>query len=148
MGVYFIDGQDTNTASTTVLALNQPASALKRLKVGYLSAGSDVSADSAFEAVLQRISTAGTSTSVTPQKRDPADGAASAVAGEAHTSEPTYTANEIMLTINGHQRATFQWYAAPGREVVIPVTNNAGVGYQSITAASAFNQIVGMEFEE
>jgi hypothetical protein len=148
MGFYSAHGQDTNTANTTVLGVSQPASALKRLRISYVSAGSDATADNAFEAVLQRTTAAGTSTSVTPQKRDPADGAASAVAGQAHTVEPTYTSGEVVLSISGHQRSTFQWYAIPGHEIVVPVTNNAGVGFQIITVTAAFNQVVIFEWEE
>lgn len=148
MGAYIASGQDTSTAATTILGVSQPATALKRLKIGYLQIGSDVSADNAYEAALQRTTAAGTSTAVTPQPRDPADGAASAVAGQAHTVEPTYTAGAIQLSIFGHQRATFQWYAAPGREIVVPVTNAAGVGLQIITAVTAFNMGAVSEFEE
>lgn len=148
MGAYSIYGQDTNTASTTILQLRQPASALKRLKIHYVAAGSDASADSAWEAVLQRTTANGTSTSVTPQLLDPADGAASATAGAAHTVEPTYTSNAVMLSLAGHQRATLQWYAPPGAEIVIPVTNDAGIGFQSITAATPFNQVVTFHYSE
>lgn len=148
MGVYVIDGQDTSTAATTIISLSQPASALKRLKLNYLQIGSDATADNAYEAVIQRGTADGTSTAITPQPRDPADGAASAVAGEAHTVEPTYTANAIMLNVFGHQRATFQWYAAPGSEIIIPVTNDACVGLQIITVTTAFNMGVVMEFTE
>jgi hypothetical protein len=148
MAFYSAHGQDTNTASTTILGVSQPASALKRLKISYVSVGSDATADNAFSAVLQRTTAPGTSTSVTPQRRDPADGAASAVAGQAHTVEPTYTSGENVLSIAGHQRSTFQWYAIPGHEIVVPVTNNAGIGFKTITVTTAFNQVVIFEWEE
>lgn len=148
MGVYVLDGQDTNTASTTILSLSQPASALKRFRLGYVSAYSDATADNAYEAVVQRGTADGTFTSVTAQPRDPADGTASAVCGEAHSAEPTYTANAIQLSLGGHQRGLQQWYAAPGREIVIAVTNDAMVGFQIITVTTAFNQVVCFEYEE
>lgn len=148
MGKYVIDGQDTSTAATTILSVSQPASALKRIKVGYFEVGSDATADNAYELVLQRGTADGTFTSVTAQPRDPADGTASAVCGEAHSGEPTYTANAIQLNVFAHQRATFQWYAAPGAEIVIPVTNDAMLGSQVITVTTAFNMGNVMEFEE
>jgi len=149
MGNYNVSGQDTNTAATTIVAINQPASALKRLKIYYASVGSDASADSSAETVLQRITTTGTvGSSITPQLLDPADGAASAVAGQAHSVEPTYTAGAIMLSFFGHQRATLQWYAPPGGEIVVPVTNNAGIGVQSITAATPYNMGVVLQYSE
>lgn len=148
MGVYVIDGQDTNTADTTVLSLNQPASALKRIKVHYVQIGSDATADNAAEVVVQRTTDEGTNTDVVPQPRDAADGTASAIAGEAHSVEPTYTAAAIQLNIFAHQQATYQWYAAPGAEIIIPVTNNAGLGVKAITAATPWNMGVVMEFTE
>ncbi len=113
-----------------------------------MQVGSDASADNAFEAALRRTTAAGTSTAYTPVARDPADGAASAVFGYAHTVEPTYTSGADVLPIFAHQRATFQWYAAPGHDIVIAVTNAAGVGYIVVTAATAFNQGVSIEWEE
>lgn len=148
MGAYIAAGQATSTAAKTILGVSQPATALKRIKVGYVQIGSDASADSAFELVIQRTTAAGTSTAVTPQLRDPADGAASAVSGQAHSVEPTYTANALMLSVFGHQRSTFQWYAAPSHEIVVPVSNNAGLGAQVITSATPFNMGVVMEWEE
>lgn len=148
MRTYVIDGQDTCTADTTIIGVSQPATALKRLAIKYLQVGSDATADNAYEAVLQRTTAAGTSTAVTPQPRDPADGAASAAAGEAHSVEPTYTANAIQLSIFGHQRGTFQWYAAPGSEIIVAVSNNAGVALRIITVTTAFNMGSVIEFEE
>ena len=148
MGNYNVSGQDTCTAATTIIGINQPASALKRLKLFYVSTGSDATADNAVEAVVQRITTTGTSTAITPQLLDPADGAASAVAGQAHTVEPTYTAGAIMLSIFSHQRGTFQWYAPPGGEIVVPVTNNAGLGLQIITVTTGYNMGAVFQFAE
>lgn len=148
MGRYVLTGNDTNTAATTQASISQPASALKRIKIGYVEVGSDASADAAFKSFLQRTTAAGTSTAATPQLRDGADGAASAVAGINHSVEPTYTANAVMLAIAGHQRSTFQWYAAPGAEIIIPLTNNAGIGLLSSVAATPFNQVFCIEFEE
>ncbi len=149
MGAYFGFGQDTNTASTTVVQVRQPATALKRLKVNVVLVGSDASADNAYEASLKRTTANGTDGSTfTPVPRDPADGAASATFGVAHSAEPTYTAGSDCLVVFGHQRSTFQWYAAPGHDIVIPVTNAAGLGYLVNTAAVAFNQGVTLEWEE
>ena len=152
MGVYSGFGQDTSTADTTIVQLKQPASALKRLKIRYVEAGSDASADSAYEAVLQRTSTAGSGGSaLTAYPRDPADGAASGVFRYADSVEPTYPDTYpagVHLPVFGHQRSTFQWYAMRGAEIIIPVTNDAGVGFRSKTSATAFNLGVCLEWEE
>lgn len=150
MAKYAIDGQDTNTASTTILGVNADATTARRQKVYYVECGSDATpADNAAEYVLQRYTAAGTSTPVTPQALDPADAAALADAGEAHTGEPTYTANAILLAWMQNQRATYQWFAPPGGELVIPATASNGLGVQVITVAgSAVNTGVCVHFEE
>lgn len=149
MGAYKGWGQDTSTPSTTIIQLKQPATALKRLKTTNINIGSDVSADSAFEAVIKRSTDAGTpGSSFTPTKHDPADGAASGVFNVAHSVEPAYTANSELLAIFAHQRAGFQWVALPGHELVIPVTNDAGIGLFINTAAAPFNMGASFEWEE
>ena len=149
MGAYSGFGQDTSTENTTIIQIKQPSTALKRIKIGYLQIGSDASADSAYEARMQKTTTGGTPGSTfTPIARDPADGATSGVFNVAHSAEPTYTANAIHLPIFAHQRSTFQWYASPGHEIVIPVTNDAGIGLQVITSATPFNMGATMEWEE
>lgn len=132
---YSIDGQDTNTAATTILELRSTTAI--RPAIYDLISGSDATpADNAAEYNLQRTTTAGTSTAVTPQALDSGDPTATATAGEAHSAEPTYTANAIMLNYMHNQRATFRWVAAPDGEIVLPAAAN-GVGIQSITVAGS-----------
>ena len=98
---------------------------------------------------LQRYTVDGTATAVTPTPLDAADAAALSEAGEAHSIEPTYTANLILLQFMANQRATFQWYAAPGYEFVLPATADSGAGLLSVTVAgSAINVGVCIHFEE
>lgn len=145
---YSIDGQDTNTAATTILGLTSAATV--RPRIYDLIVGSDATpADNAAEYVLQRYTAAGTSTSVTPKGLDPSDPAALASAGEAHSAEPTYTADAIMLQWAQNQRATFRWVAAPMGEIILPATAANGVGVQVIgIAGSAVNTNVTMHYEE
>lgn len=145
---YSIDGQDTNTAATTLIGLTSAATV--RPKIYDLVLGSDATpADNAAEYVLQRYTAAGTSTGVTPQALDPGDPAALASAGEAHTVEPTYTANAIMLQWAQNQRLTFRWVAAPMGEIILPATAANGVGVQVIgTAGSAVNTNCTIHYEE
>lgn len=145
---YSIDGQDTNTAGTSILGLTSAATV--RPRVYDLIVGSDATpADNAAEYVLQRYTAAGTSTSVTPQALDSGDPASLCSAGEAHSVEPTYTANAILLQFALNQRATFRWVAAPGGEIVLPATAANGVGLQVISiAGSAINVNACIHFEE
>lgn len=149
MGAYHGFGKDTSTAATTIAQLKQPATALKRLKITYVEIGSNASADSAYEASLKKTTTAGTPGSTfTPIARDPADGAASGVFNVAHSAEPTYTASADQLAIFSHQRATFQWYAMKGHEIVIPSTNDAGIGLLVNVSANPFVMGASIEWEE
>lgn len=145
---YSIDGQDTNTADTTILGLTSATTI--RPRIYDLVMGSDATpADNAGEYVIQRTTGAGTSTSVTPTALDPGDPAATAAAGEAHSSEPTYTANAILLQWAQNQRATFRWVAAPGGEIVLPATAANGIGLRVIgIAGSAVNMNCTIHFEE
>ena len=144
---YVIDGEDTNTASTTILELRSTTAI--RPKVFDFLLSSDASpADNAADYALQRTTTAGTSTAVTPQLLDPGDPAATATAGKAHSGEPTYTANALMLHVACNQRATFRWVAVPGREIVLPAAAN-GLGLQVLTNnTSAVNVGSTIYYEE
>lgn len=146
---YSIDGQDTNTAATTILGLTSASTI--RPEVYDLIMGSDATpADNSGEYVLQRYTAAGTAGSaVTPRPLDPADPASLASAGEAHSGEPTYTANLIMLQWAQNQRATFRWVPAPGGEIKLPATAANGIGLQVIgIGGSAVNMNACMHFNE
>lgn len=143
---YSIDGQDTNTAATTLLELRSTTAI--RPAVYDVVIGSDATpADAAVELNLQRTTTAGTSTSVTPQALDSGDPAATATAGEAHSAEPTYTANAILLNVMLNQRATFRWVCAPEGELVLPAAAN-GLGVLSVTVTTTFNTGVTVHYNE
>ncbi len=148
MARYSVDGQDTNTAATTILGIT--GSAAVRPKIYDMMLGSDATpADNAAEYVLQRDSTAGTVTAVTPAPLDPLTSAAVTTAGEAHSAEPTYTANLILLQWAQNQRATYRWVAAPGGELVAIATAAYGIGLQVIgIAGSAVNMNCTIHFEE
>ena len=122
------------TASTTlsVGVINADATRPRRLEWYDIVVGSEAAAaDNPFLWVFQRCTAAGTSTAVALQKLDPADAATEQDAGQNHTVEPTYTANEILLDIPLNQRATFRWIATEGGRIVSPATASNGVGIQT-----------------
>jgi hypothetical protein len=144
---YSIDGQDTNTAGTSILGLTSAATI--RPRIYDVIVGSDAApADNAAEYVIQRYTAAGTATAVTPFALDPADPASLAAAGEAHSVEPTYTSNAILLHFALNQRATFRWVAAPGGELVMPATAANGAGLNVTNVSSATNCNVCFHYEE
>lgn len=150
MARYSIDGQGIAEATGTPTLIILTGSAAIRPKIYDMTVGSDATpADNAYEFVLQRTTAAGTSTAITPQKLDPLTSAAVATAGEVHTVEPTYTANEIVLQWAQNQRATYRWVAAPGGELIFAAAAAAGIGMQTITVAgSGVNINVTQHFEE
>jgi len=139
----------TTAGSDTIIQLLQPASALKRLAVGFLEFHSDATADNAYTIMVKRITAAGSGgTTFTPTLFDPADGAASAVVRINDTTDPTITASSQLLQLGGHQRSTVMWYAPDGGEIIVPVTNNAGLVTQCTTVTAGFNQVQTIEWSE
>jgi hypothetical protein len=145
---YSIDGQDTNTVDTTILGLTSAATI--RPKIYDILMGSPAApADNAAKYVLQRYTAPGTLSAVTPQALDPGDPASLAAGGKAHSVEPTYTANAIMLQWSLNQRATFRWVASPGGEIILPATANNGVGIQVLTVGGSSVVVTScIHFEE
>jgi len=134
---YAVQANRTASTSASLGSWVADATRPRRIKFYDFIFGSEASpADNAFLYIVQRITAAGTSTSVTPSPIDPADAATESDAGENHTIEPTYTANLVMLAIALNQRATFRWVAAPGGEIVIPATASNGIGIQTTTASA------------
>lgn len=72
-------------------------------------------------------------TAVTPNPLDPGDPASTSTAGGAWTTEPTTTL--IMFSVGLNVRATYRWCAAPGGELVMPATAQAGLGLRSLSPA-------------
>lgn len=145
---FSIDGEDTNTAVTTILGLAGIANV--RAEIYMLTLGSDATADNAWEGVLQRFTAAGTSTAVTPHDLSSNGFTALCVAGKIHTVEPTYTSGARCLAIWCHQRAPYMWQVRPGEGmgIVIPGTAANGAALQSITVSAAWNLGAGMHYVE
>lgn len=133
----------------TVGALNAAAASPRRAKVSDVSFGCGASpADNAFIWVLQRCTTAGTGTTVTPNALDPADTLASTiVATGTVTADPTLTAGAFLYRLALNQRATFRWVAVPYQELIIPATANNGIAI-ALSAASTTTFDSGAQYEE
>ncbi len=151
MANYSIEGNDTSTASTTILYFVNHATSLRRMKLFEVFVASDASADSSYSGFIRRITAEnGTpgGTAVTPRPNDPGDPVSLSNAVEAPSGEPTYTATSTQLTVAGHQRSSFLWAPAERREIVVPATGNNGLGLEIQVAASAFNMVVSMRYSE
>lgn len=121
--------------------LTAAASNMRRALVSDLTLGiSQAPADNAFEWVVQRCTTAGTGTTITPNAVDPADTLASTiVATGTVTVDPTLTAGAFLLEWPVNQRASVRWVAQPRYELTVPATASNGlmVGFAAATASTA-----------
>lgn len=125
---YALAATDTNTAATTQWGLVGTAAVRPQI-FDILISSVATPADNAGEYLLQRITTTGTSTSVTPAPLDSGDPAATCPAGQNHSAEPTYTSNTVLLRIATNQRATFRHVTAPEAEFKGPATASNGFGF-------------------
>lgn len=134
-------GQEMNkgTTSTTVGvgALCAAAASPRRAEIYDLIFGSEATpADQVFLWEVNRSTTVPTGTGVTPATLDPADTIASTIqAFENLTVQGTNTAGAVVLAVPLNQRATFRWVAAPGSNLMIPATTNAGFHFNTPTAS-------------
>ena len=137
MANYAIDFHRTASAAASLGSVTADATRPRRFEIYDLVVGSEAAAaDNPFLYVLQRCTTAGTSTAVVPQALDPADAATEMDAGENHSAEPTYTAAAILLEIALNQRATFRWIATEGGRLIAPATASNGIGIATPTSAA------------
>lgn len=147
--------QDLSTSYKTIVSLIGAASAPRRAKVFELSMAADASpVDSPIVMSLVRMTADnGTKTNVTPVAHEEADAATTMLSRANFSAEGTLTSNSSLLTLSFNSRATFQWMAAPGNELVTPATASNGfallakgisAGYQS----TGKTVLANMRFEE
>ena len=149
MANYAIEMNRTASTSLSVGNIIADATRPRRGKWYDIVFGSEgTPADNVYLWQVQRCTTAGTSTSVTPQAIDPADAATESDAGENHTIDPTLTAGAILLSIPLNQRATFRWVAAPGSELVYPATASNGLALRTPTASGLLAVTATVQYQE
>ena len=138
MARYSASGSQTlTTSATTALGVTSNTSTVQRNWVyALIYANQGTPADQVSIIVVQRVTAPGSATAVTPTLMDLADRAAQAVAGENHTSEPTYTSNTEVMEVPMNHRATFRWVAPPNGEIVCPATSGDGIGIHSLHASA------------
>lgn len=143
-------GRGTTHTTNAAGAIYCPAASMRRIKIHYVSYGSETApADQVFLININRSTTAPTAgTSVTPQSLDPADAACVALAMDGTITNGTTTANAVLLTTALNQKATFQWYAPPGGALVIPATASNGVHFLTPTASGTPALTISGHIEE
>jgi hypothetical protein len=148
--LYNVSSNATNTASTTVPMYNMTTGGTKRFRVYHLMVGSDaVPANQAGKFQFARSSARGTSsTSITPNPMDPADGAFLGTYDTAWSGNPTITSASQLGNIAENQQATIQWMVDPKMGIVVPLTSGAGLALMAATTTSAANFPFSTYFEE
>lgn len=133
----------------TVGYIGAAASNMRRAKIYDLDFGcSATPADTAFIWILQRCTTAGTGTGLTPNSLDPADTLASTiVCKDTTTVDPTLTAAAFLGGVALNQRASWRWVSAPYGELVVPATASNGIIF-GFSAASTTTGDAGANYEE
>lgn len=143
-------------ATTCTAAVGNPrtigaliASTSRRGRIFMFAIGSyDTPADAAIKWILQRFTTAGTATSVTPKPLDPGEVAAQLSGAENYSSEPGYTSAEELFQVGLNQRAPFAYHCRPGAEFIIPQTSANGIGMKAQNASATPNVELTLHHQE
>lgn len=144
---YGFSGSITGAATKTIWGVTATSAVRPAIVELWLSSNA-TPADNSSEWWLLRYTAAGTSTSVTPEKFDSGDPAATATCGKNHSAEPTY-GTVPLLDIAHNQRASVRWVAAPNEEPVAPATAANGFGFQCQgVGGSGVAEISGVVFFE
>jgi len=137
MARYTTIGTQTGATDATILGLTGGTGV--RPRIYDVNVGTSSSPlDNAALLYLQRTTAAGSGgTTPTPTPHDPADPTAEVTAVSDPTSEPTYTATEVLLDIPLNQQVTFHYFTLPEEGFIIPATANAGVGLKTSTVTQS-----------
>lgn len=143
MGMYRVAGIQTTIAATkTALNLTGGTTCRPRLCDMRLTTTGAPTTDAQVNVRLQRSTTAGTGTSVTPSTTDPGDPASIATALSDCSAEPTYAAGQVMNWFF-NPRSVIQWAAYdPRGEILVPATANNGLGAQVVAIGGATGNAV------
>lgn len=151
MAQFTFGGQKTNADSVqSVVAVIAAASNPRRAELYEFTLGNNQTpVDTSQLWVGQRSTSAGTGASLTPNARDPADVvAATTLAKDTVTADPTPTANAFCFKKALNNKATFRWAQMPGRGIIIPATASAGIILGLAVASAALSFTVDGAFDE
>jgi hypothetical protein len=129
------NGSGAAGSSKSILNLFQNvASPLTRMRLYDCILGcGQATADATAEFYIGRTTAQGTAgSSYTPNNLDPGGPGGESSAGQGvFSGEPTYTSNKDLPYLPCHQRNTVRWVCPEGSEIVIPATQNNGLGLRS-----------------
>lgn len=131
------------------MVVTAAASSPHRYKVnGYTIGCAATPGDNAFMHAVQRCTTAGTGSALTPNACDPAEAyAATTVAKDTITVDPTLTASAFLDATPLNQRTTFRYVSIPGKEITCPATASNGFAW-ILTSATTTSFDATLNFTE
>ena len=146
----FVAGVASGTNKTLIDIFDPAAAPVQRLAVYDIVVGSVATpADQACKMYVGRSTAVGTEgAGYVPVNIDPGGPAGAADSGNAHSAEPTYTANKQVLAFSVNQRNTFRWACSPGSELRATATQNNGLGNYSSSSTSTQAHECCILFEE
>lgn len=147
-----VDSVATGTDKTIINLFNPAATPTARGRIYFVLVGPAGAApgDQAATFIVGRTTAVGTEGSgLTPENVDPAGPAGAYDSGlGVYGAEPTYTPGKTLLRLPAHQRATVQWQAILGRELILAATQNNGAGLKSTSSSSTQGAGACIMFEE
>ncbi len=145
---YLIQSQSA-VASPTVSSIILSTGGTVRPWIYDLLLGSAASpADNALTWYVQRSTASGASSAYTPAALDSSDPASISAAGTVITGEPTYTSGKILLHWAANQRSAPRMNFDPTAPLLVPATNNAGLGLYCVHASFTGVVDASMYFKE
>lgn len=105
-------------------------------------------ADNVLVWKVDRQTSTGTRSAVTPPPLDAGDAAALITCGANTTIEGIITSATQLIELPVNQRASYRWVAAPGGELIVPATNVAGLGFRAKSPAYASTALATVHFWE
>lgn len=136
---FAIPGNQATTTASFKSAVILIASTTTRPKIFHFVLSTlGAAADGVLEWIIQRFTTVGTTTGVTPRSLDTTDPSSSAAtAGSNATAEPTYTANSSLFDQGINQRATYTWNAwTEGAQLVCSTAAGNGIGIAVLSSVA------------
>lgn len=140
-----LNGSAMTSSNKTLLDMTSTA-AVRTAVYDFSIGTTGTPADNVVTWQVQRFTTWGSRTVVTPTPLDSGDPASASPSGSAHSIEPTYTTELWRLGVN--QRASYRWVAAPGSELICPATAANGVGIAALSPGYTGNAVASGMFSE
>ncbi len=151
MSDFFAIGTQT-VNSTTITTITIERGANGRFRVYDFTSGFTLASpsDNLLTVTADRFGTTddGAGTAEVGAPVDTADAAFSGNILVNNTTEPTSYLTTELFHIAQHMRATYRWVAAPGKELVMPDTANAGIGFFADHASVTPEHVMGVYFSE